>query len=138
MISLPAALVLAAILGSLWLLSVALRDASIIDVFWGPGFVVVAWTCALGRDHALDPGQWLLLILVTIWGLRLGAYLGWRNLIRGGYHGEDRRYQAMRARVGDRFWIVSLVSVFGLQGAILFVVSLPIQAALLAGGGPWF
>ena len=138
MISLHAALALAAILVALWLLSLVRRDASIIDVFWGPGFVVVAWTCALASERSLDAGQWLLLILVTVWGLRLGAHLGWRNLIRDASHGEDRRYQAMRARIGANFWIVSLVSVFAVQGVILFIVSLPIQAALLAGGGPWF
>jgi len=27
----------------LWLVSLALRDASIVDIFWGPGFVVVGW-----------------------------------------------------------------------------------------------
>lgn len=127
-------LVLAVLLLLLWLLSVAITDASIVDVFWGPGFAIVAWTCAWSRGFELDAGQWLLLALVSVWALRLGIYLGARNL----GHGEDRRYRAMRARIGPRFGLVSLVLVFGLQGALLFVISLPIQAALLAGGGPWF
>jgi steroid 5-alpha reductase family enzyme len=127
-------LLLAALLLGLWLISVVISDASIIDVFWGPGFAIVAWTCAWSRGAPLDAGQWLLLALVSVWSLRLGAYLGWRNL----GHGEDRRYRAMRERIGARFWLISLVLVFGLQGALLWVVSLPIQAALLAGGGPWF
>ncbi len=125
---------LAALLLALWAISVALRDASIVDVFWGPGFAIVGWTCAWSRGVSLDAGQWLLLALVTMWALRLGVYLGRRNL----GHGEDRRYRAMRERIGPKFWWLSVVLVFGLQGAMLWVVSLPIQAALLAGGGPWF
>ena len=129
MIALPAALVLAAILGSLWLLSVALRDASIIDVFWGPGFALVAGVCAATRGTALDPWRMLLLVMVTVWGLRLGLYLARRNLSREHLaardgSGEDRRYQAMRARIGPRFWLISLGTVFALQGCLLFVVSL--------------
>jgi steroid 5-alpha reductase family enzyme len=136
-------LVLAVSLLMLWLISVAITDASIVDVFWGPGFAIVAWTCAWSRGFELDAGQWLLLALVSVWALRLGVYLGWRNLGHGSSRPpaaerEDRRYRAMRERVGPRFGLVSLVLVFGLQGAMLFVVSLPIQAALLAGGGPWF
>ena len=82
---------------------------------------------------SLDAGQWVLVAMVSVWALRLGVYLGRRNL----GHGEDRRYVALRERIGARFWWVSLVMVFGLQGVMLWVVSLPIQAALLAGGGPW-
>ena len=60
--------------------------------------------------------------------MRLGAYLAWRNLGKG----EDYRYRAMRERIGPKFWWVSLVSVFGLQAALMFVISTPIQAALAA------
>jgi steroid 5-alpha reductase family enzyme len=127
-------LVLAASLLLLWLISIAITDASIVDVFWGPGFAIVGWTCAWSRGFELDAGQWLLLALVSVWALRLGVYLGARNL----GHGEDRRYRAMRERIGPRFALISLVLVFGLQGAMLWVISLPLQAALLAGGGPWF
>jgi steroid 5-alpha reductase family enzyme len=73
-------LVLAVLLLVLWLISVAIADASIIDVFWGPGFAIVGWTCAWSRGFSLDAGQWLLLALVTVWALRLGVYLGRRNL----------------------------------------------------------
>jgi steroid 5-alpha reductase family enzyme len=132
MVSIQAALLLALVLVCLWLLSVALRDASIVDIFWGPGFALISWTCAWSRGFQLEVGQWLLLALVSTWALRLGLYLARRNL----GHGEDRRYRAMRERIGPRFWLVSLLSVFVLQGAIMFVVSLPIQAALLADAGP--
>ncbi len=41
--------------------------------------------------------------------------------------GEDFRYRAMRKHYGDRFALISLGTVFGLQGVMMFVVSLPVQ-----------
>ena len=85
-------------------------------------YVLVAWVVRIQGDTN-TARQWLLVALVTIWGLRLAGYLFWRN------HGEpeDYRYRAMRKRWGRRFPIVSLVTVFCLQGALMWVVSLPVQ-----------
>ena len=118
-----------AMLTGLWLLSLARRDASIVDPFWGTGFVVVTWLslASTGLDKA-DARSWLLTILVTIWGARLSLYLLWRN--RG--HGEDKRYREMRKHHGARFWWVSLLTVFWLQGIILWIVSMPIQASIVS------
>ena len=74
----------------LWLLSLRLKDASIVDIFWGLGFVVVAWvTFALTGG---SPRATVITVLTSIWGVRLAAYLAWRNHGKG----EDPRYQAMR------------------------------------------
>ena len=117
----------AAVMFALWLASLRLRDASIVDVWWGPGFALVAWIAfALGEGWA---GRKLLVTgLVTLWGLRLGAHLAWRR--RG--HGEDPRYAAMRARHGARFARRSLATVFGLQALLLWTISLPVQVAQTA------
>lgn len=109
---------------TMWLVSLLMADASIVDIIWGFGFVVVAATsAALGEGFA--DRRWILLSLVAVWGLRLSGYLAWRNL----GHGEDYRYVAMRKHWGDRFWWVSLFQVFLLQGALMWVVSLPVQLA---------
>ncbi len=113
----------------LWAVSVRLRDVSIVDVFWGPGFAAVAWT-ALAVAGA-SPRGLLAAGLTTLWGLRLGVHLGLRK--RG--HGEDRRYAALRAARGPRFVAESLASVFLLQAALLWIVSLPLQAAAAHGAG---
>lgn len=105
-----------------WLISLPLRNASIVDLVWGFGFVVVGWIARLTAD-GVTARQNLLVILVTLWGLRLTAYLTWRNL----GHGEDYRYQKMRRHWGDRFPLVSLATVFTLQGVLMWVVSLPVQ-----------
>ena len=124
---LATALLVAAAMVLLWLVGTALRDVSIVDVFWGLGFVTIAhWTRA--TTAGVPTRAWLVTLLVTAWGVRLGAYLLWRNW--GG--GEDYRYQAMRRHYGARFWLVSLVVVFGLQGALMWVISLPVQLAVAA------
>ncbi len=114
-----------------WLVSLAKRNVSIVDVFWGLGFVVLAW---LYRATAPDPTFRALLVslLGTVWGLRLSGYILWRNWGRG----EDYRYRDMRQRRGARFPVVSLWTVFWLQGVILWVVALPIFAAARAAGPP--
>ncbi|MBP1632289.1 MAG: 3-oxo-5-alpha-steroid 4-dehydrogenase, partial [Acidobacteria bacterium] len=118
-----AAIVIAAAVVLLWLASLATRDASIVDIFWGPGFVLVAWAVFVWvTAHDLPAGgetrRLLLVSLVTVWGLRLGIYLGIRNLGKG----EDYRYAAMRRKAGSRFWLISLGKVFLLQGLLMWVV----------------
>lgn len=109
----------------LWLLSLPLKDVSIVDIFWGTGFVIVGWGTYLAAD--VDARDVLPPLLCTLWGLRLSGYLAWRN------HGEpeDHRYRAMRERHGRRFVWVSLFTVFGLQGVVMWVVALPLQTAQL-------
>ena len=124
------ALVTVALLTALWVVSVAIRNASIIDVYWGPGFVVVAavgWLLGPGGGRAA-----LVLVLVACWGLRLGGYLLWRNWGEG----EDRRYQRMRRGWGDRFWWVSYGTVYLLQAALLWIVSLAGFALMLTRPPP--
>lgn len=110
---------------ALWAVSVAAHDTSIVDIFWGSGFVVVAWTALLLVDGSGDR-RLLLAVLVTVWGVRLTVHLARRNLGKG----EDPRYAAMRRRHGDRWPVLSLVVVFWLQGALMWVVSLPVQVAM--------
>ena len=107
---------------SMWALSLRLRDASIVDIVWGFGFVVVAWV-ARATAHGVSLRQNVLVALTTIWGLRLTGYLFWRNHGKG----EDYRYRSMRKHYGDRWTIVSLYLVFGMQGVLMFTVSMPVQ-----------
>lgn len=110
-----------------WLVSIVKRDASIVDLFWGLGFVLVAWL-TYAQTEGFLVRKLLMALLTTIWGLRLLLHL----LIRNWGKGEDRRYTAMRVKQGPRFWLVSLWSVFGLQGVLLWIVSLVIQVCVAA------
>jgi len=107
----------------LWLLAVAIKDVSIVDIFWGPGFAVIAWVAYWLGDGAPER-KLLLTALVTIWALRLGLTLLARKLRHGG---EDLRYTAMRKKVTGNFNLFALRMVFALQAVLLWLISLPVQ-----------
>lgn len=125
-----AAVVVAALMLILWLISIVIKDVSIVDPAWGPAFVLVALTAALSGSGCVGR-RWLLFGLTAVWGLRLGVYLARRKL---GDREEDRRYRSMRERRGSAFVPWSLVAIFGLQGLLVLIVSLPVQVAAERGG----
>ena len=148
-----AATAIAGLMVFMWVLSIPLKNVSIVDIGWGIGFVLVAWTCFFfvqgDSSQSWEPGflterfvqigpfQWhwseeafsiatlLVPVLVTVWGLRLAGYLAWRNIGKP----EDYRYVAMREKAGASFVRSSLLRVFVLQGVVMWVVALPLQAA---------
>ena len=128
---LASAIAIITVMLTTWVISVMIKNASIVDIVWGLGFVVVAWTVRLTVDGD-GARQNLLTLLVTLWGLRLALYLGKRNI----GHGEDFRYVLMRRKHGARFPIVSLYTVFAFQGALMWVVSLPVQLGQADDGVP--
>jgi steroid 5-alpha reductase family enzyme len=109
-----------------WLLSLGLRNVSIVDSLWSLMFVMLAWVYALMGVDAVTPRTMLILALVTVWGLRLSIYITWRN--RG--HGEDRRYQAIRARNQPNFELKSLYLIFGLQALLAWLISMPLWGGI--------
>jgi steroid 5-alpha reductase family enzyme len=121
-----AALVLA-LMTALWIASVLLRDASIVDPWWSVGFLFVAAHTA--ARTGLTPGKTLLLVLVGAWALRLWGYL----LLRSRGRPEDPRYVAFRRKYGpERYWWVSFFQVFLLQGVLVLLISAPLQVAAAA------
>lgn len=124
-----AALTIAILMVGTWLISVAIKDASIVDISWGLGFATVATVLWIADDAKsnLDTLLWLMTLL---WGLRLCLYLARRNL----GHGEDYRYVAMRKRWGPAFPLISFLTVYTLQGTLMWVVSLPVQVSHRAEG----
>ncbi|MEA2370762.1 MAG: hypothetical protein QOH12_1156 [Solirubrobacteraceae bacterium] len=113
-----------------WLLSLRLWDASIIDVFWGIGFVLIAALCLAVGDG--NPGRRILLAgMACVWGVRLAVHIGRRN--RG--QEEDSRYARLRDRDGNRFWLTSLYRVYLVQAVLMWVLSLPLQVGSVHGSG---
>lgn len=127
LLALPALLALMVLA---WLLSLALHNAGIVDSFWSLAFLLVGLVYFLSLDEP-GPRAALVLVLVAIWALRLSLYVTWRN--RG--EPEDRRYQAIRERNQPNFELKSLYLVFGLQGLLAWLISLPLLAAM-AGQSP--
>lgn len=106
---------------AVWLVSVLRRDAGIIDVFWGPGFVALAWLYLREAAEATWRGR-LVVVLVTLWGLRLSLHLLRRNWGQP----EDHRYRNIRRRWGRWFPLLSLPGIFWLQALLLWVVASPL------------
>lgn len=116
------------VLGSmtlLWLISLRLKDASIVDPFWGPGFAIASITYYLVDGRYPDRGT-LVLGLVTLWAARLGYHL----YVRNRREGEDPRYAAMRKARGKQFPLISLFTIFWFQAFLLWVISLPILGSI--------
>ena len=109
-------------------LSIRLKNWSLIDTFWGLGFVVTAVVGYLLTIGHGDPGRRLIALLVpVIWGLRLAGYIHWRN------HGkpEDPRYTAhLRRRTGALIPYV-IRTIFWAQGWVMWVVAIPISVAMI-------
>lgn len=121
----------AIILGSvsiLWLVSIPLRDVSIIDMVFALILLGVTY-CSYQLGDGEVARKNIILALVTIWSVRIT----WHLVRRNWGHGEDARYSKLRSWVdNDRTFIwLSLRKVFLLQGVVLWLVSLPVQIALI-------
>ena len=116
---------LAAIVGAslfLWGWSLLRRSVNVVDVFWGPAFALISWLTFWQSPVSSTRGL-LICALVTVWAIRLAAYLTWRNWGMP----EDYRYRAMREKHGGHFPFRSLWTVFLLQGSLAWIIALPIQ-----------
>jgi steroid 5-alpha reductase family enzyme len=100
-----------------WLLSVYRHNAGLVDIVWPLLFLMAAviWFPVTGAG----PVQWLVMVLVVAWALRLAIHLARRNLGAP----EDRRYRAIRARNSPGFWWKSFFLVFVLQAVLAWVAS---------------
>jgi steroid 5-alpha reductase family enzyme len=112
----------------LWLVSLAIKDSSIVDIFWGSGFVFVSWVYFALTPDGFITRKLLLAILVTVWGLRLTIHIFNRNWGKG----EDFRYQAWREEAGLSWWWRSFFKVFALQGVLMWLISAPTLAAQIS------
>lgn len=121
---LHATLIIFVLVTLLWLWSVTIKNVSIVDIFWGLGFVVVNTFYFLNSENP-SIRQLIVFCLVAIWGIRLAGYLAWRNIGKG----EDYRYQEFRQKFGPkRYWWFSYIQTFLLQGALILIIALPLLA----------
>ncbi len=119
-------------------ISRAVGRVAIVDIAWGLGFVAIALSTALASaagDDGNNGRRWLVLVLVAIWGLRLG----WHIRRRAVGHGEDPRYvELLGGPVAEVGFAVAIRKVFVVQGLSLWLISLPVQvgAVLEVDYGP--
>ena len=120
-----ALLVIMLMMKILWMVSIRIKNVSIVDLFWGFGFVMTNLIFFL-FTKGYEPRKILLLVMVSIWGLRLSGYLAWRNHGKG----EDFRYQKFRRQYSkERYVWISLFQTFLLQGVLMWFISAPLLGA---------
>jgi len=122
------ALAILGLMTILWIASLILRNSSIVDIFWGPGFVLANWVYFALTADGFPGRKGLIGMLVTIWGLRLGLHILWRNWGKG----EDFRYQKWREEAGAKWWWYGFFKVFLLQGILLWIISVPLLATQIS------
>jgi steroid 5-alpha reductase family enzyme len=122
----------------LFFYSLRIRDNSIVDVFWGFGFVLIATLSFLGSDQWLP--QIAVTVLVLLWWARIVSHIGFRKLKE---RREDARYAKWREEWGSGwyFFVRSFFQVYMLQMLLMLVVAtaiLVVNQVEILGADPSF
>ena len=126
-----AAVINAALLTLVWLISLVKRDAGIMDVAY-PMTAAVPVLVLLVLRGSWSPHEIVLAALVALWSTRMSLHIGLRNV----GHGEDARYAAWRKRFGGNWWWWSFFMIFAMQGVMLWLWSIGLVAAVAVGPQP--
>jgi len=115
-------------LTGVWMVSVAMRDSSIMDIAYAMCTVLMTWVQwgLQGRDTF---PRTLLLAPINLWGLRYTLYIAWRNLLNGG----DARYARWRGRSGSVWWW-SYIQIFVTQLVLIWLWNVPLTFAVAQAG----
>lgn len=107
---------------TMFIIAQLIKDNSIVDIGWGLGFVIIAFVSyfSTGGEHSIR--ETLVLLLVSLWGIRLFLHL----LVRSIGRGEDFRYVNFRKQWGKNATVIAFFRVFMMQGAIMLLLSYPI------------
>ena len=116
-----------ALFTALWLVSLLVRNSSIVDMWWGPGILLIGVTYAVTSNSAGDRDS-VVVGLLALWAVRLAWHIGARNI----GHGEDFRYAKWRRERGASWWWFSYFKVFILQAVIAWIISMPLYFAIAA------
>ncbi|MFL6108180.1 MAG: DUF1295 domain-containing protein [Marmoricola sp.] len=108
---------------------------SVVDTVWGPGFIVVSVVSVLVANAISDVEAvgdrngraWILLAMVSVWGIRLASHIGKRS--HGA--GEDPRYEELMARGPGGIVRKVLLP----QGLAIWFVSMPVQVGVVSRDG---
>jgi len=108
-----------------WLISIRKKDVSVVDSLWSLFFIIAALTIFINQEEVSNRAM-LVMLLVTIWGLRLSFYITRRHW----GHEEDHRYQTIRKNNQPGFEYKSLYMIFAFQAFIAWIVALPLFYAV--------
>lgn len=116
--------IMLAIAVTLWIVSLVKNNVGIVDSFWSL-MILAAGLCFFYFGNAgLNERSLLVLILLSVWAIRLAAHITWRNWGQE----EDSRYQVIRANNQPNFEFKSLYIVFLLQALLALIVAMPLMS----------
>ena len=96
-------------------------DLSIIDIAYGPGFVVAGFAQMI-FSKGVQLHFLIIFSLILIWAIRLALQIGIRKIGIG----EDYRYSKMRKDFGKKWKTVSYFKIFLFQGLLILIIELPL------------
>jgi steroid 5-alpha reductase family enzyme len=111
-----------------WLIQLRTRNGAIADVFWAVGFPLVTIVYFLIEGN-FELRQIILVILVSVWGIRLGLYLFFRTIGKP----EDGRYTALREEWGAKQNFMML-RFYYFQAILAFLLSFQFLVIIRNGG----
>jgi steroid 5-alpha reductase family enzyme len=114
----------------LWLASLVKKNVTVVDPFWGFGFLFMV-AVLLPVAPGASPRVALVAFLLGVWGLRYGLHILWRPW---GHSERDTYYPyaERRAAAGEAFWWRSYFSIFATQAVGTTLIGLPALVALYA------
>lgn len=116
----------------IFIFSLLFRNSSFYDPYWSVAPIVIAlYWATLGWDGGADPLRLgLLLVLVTVWGIRL-TY-NWARGWRGLQH-QDWRYDQLSRQTGRWYWVVSFLGIHFFPTVLVYLGCWSLWVGL---GGP--
>lgn len=103
---------------ALWLISLYQDNVRVVDYSWSTMLLAVALVYAFHADVS-NPVSLALLVMVSVWALRLAGFL----IKRGRNRPEDRRYNMMRKNNSPNFPLKSFYLIFMFQAFLVWVIS---------------
>jgi steroid 5-alpha reductase family enzyme len=107
-----------------FLIAILRKNFAVIDIGWGLGFILISLIAYMYHPNSFRNA--FLLMLVTIWGLRLAIYIFGRS--RG--KPEDHRYAKFRQEWQPHPNLHAWLKVFIFQGLLMVIVTLPVTVSM--------
>jgi len=104
-----------------YVIAIKKDDLSIIDIAYGPGFVV-AGVAQMMFSKGVGSHFLVIFVLIAFWALRLALQIGIRKIGKG----EDYRYTKMRKDFGSGWKWVSYYKIFLFQGLLILLIESPL------------
>lgn len=116
---------LAAYMSALFVVSIIAKNNGVADIGYGGAVLIAVASMALVAPP-LTTASFVVCLLVALWALRLGIRIYIKNFGKP----EDFRYRAWRESWGRFFFVRSFLQIYMLQGAVAFIIALPILLSL--------